>query len=376
MAHVIFRLAVGGLENGLVNLINRMPPERYRHAIICLTSYTDFQYRLQREVPIFALNKREGKDIGLYVRLWQLLRQIRPDILHTRNLATLEAHLPGFLAGIPHRVHGEHGHDMHDLDNKSQKYRFLRRAYRPLVHRFIPLSQALNHYLAHDVVVAPSKLLTICNGVDTNHFSPVTDLIRERRQLLPRDFFNTTAPLIGTVGRLESVKDQLTLARAFVELVRMFPDEKNQPRLMMIGDGLLKKHINQILETANVQHLTWLPGSRDDVSACLQTFDIFVLPSLGEGISNTILEAMATGLPIIATDVGGNSELVRHDYNGFLVPRADPDTLAKQLYIYCTNPVLRQTHGQASRTRAVNEFSIDMMVTRYLALYDELMALC
>lgn len=142
IAHVIFRLAVGGLENGLVNLINRTP--QYRHAIVCMTDYTAFHRRIEHDaVSLHALHKREGHDPGVFVRLWRLLRALKPDVVHTRNMSALEAQLPAWLAGVRGRVHGEHGRDMHDLDGSNRNYQWLRRAYRPLVHRYIPLSRDL-----------------------------------------------------------------------------------------------------------------------------------------------------------------------------------------------------------------------------------------
>src|SRR5690242_17573044 len=112
IAHVINRLDVGGLENGLVNLVNRMPADRYRHAIVCMTDYTDFRRRVQREdVEVHAIGKRPGKDLGAYGRLWRLMKSLRPSVIHTRNLGTVDAQWVAFCAGVPRRVHGEHGWD-------------------------------------------------------------------------------------------------------------------------------------------------------------------------------------------------------------------------------------------------------------------------
>ena len=141
VAHVIHRLDVGGLENGLVNLINRIPTGRFRHAIICLTNYSAFRQRIQRsDVPVFALNKPPGNSPVLHFKLWRLLMQLRPDIVHTRNLGALEGALPAALAGVPVRIHGEHGHDVGDLGGGSRKYQWFRRALKPFVHQYIALS--------------------------------------------------------------------------------------------------------------------------------------------------------------------------------------------------------------------------------------------
>ncbi|HLA81763.1 MAG TPA: glycosyltransferase, partial [Thermoleophilia bacterium] len=219
IAHLIYRLDMGGLENGLVNLINRIPPSRYRHAIICLTDYTDFRQRILREdVEIFALHKRPGHDLGSYFRLWRLLRRIRPDLIHTRNLAALEGVLPAALAGVPCRVHGEHGRDVGDVDGSSLRYRLLRRALSPLVHRFVALSFELQQYLLNSVGIRPEKVTAICNGVDTERFRPY---LGARATLPVAGFAPASAFVIGTVGRMEAVKDPVTLARAFVRLLNV-----------------------------------------------------------------------------------------------------------------------------------------------------------
>jgi len=371
IAHVIYRLDVGGLENGLVNLINRMPGQRYRHTIVCLTGYTDFRKRIQKDVPVYAMAKREGKDPSLYFRLWRLFRSLRPDIVHTRNLATLEAQLPAFLAGVPHRVHGEHGRDVHDLDNTSRKYRLLRAAYRPLIQRYIPLSQELAKYLERDVGVQPAKIVPICNGVDTERFHPAVAL-EERMYLLPAGFADRDTLVIGTVGRLEKVKDQVTLARAFVELVQRFPKARDRLRLAIVGEGSLRGQVESVLSQAGLMSSAWLPGARADVPQLLRSFDVFVLPSLAEGISNTILEAMASGLPVVATNVGGNGELVLDGQHGYLVPRNDPVAMAERLGRYILDDTLRAAHGRLSRQRAEQAFSLGGMVDRYTEVYDDL----
>src|SRR6266478_6770190 len=142
IAHVIYGLKIGGVENGLVNLINHMPAERYRHAIVCITDYSDFRLRIRRsDVECYALHKPPGKVPGFYVKVWRLLRRLRPRIVHTRNLATLMAQVPAMLAGAPIRIHGEHGRDMGDLDGSNVKYQRIRRLVRPCVHQYIALSK-------------------------------------------------------------------------------------------------------------------------------------------------------------------------------------------------------------------------------------------
>jgi sugar transferase (PEP-CTERM/EpsH1 system associated) len=371
IAHVIYQLAIGGLENGLVNVINRIPEDQYRHAIICLTDYTDFRNRIKNpNVEVHVLHKRPGKDLGLYVKLWRLFRRLKPDVVHTRNLTTLESQLPALLAGVPHRIHGEHGRDMHDLDGTSMKYQLLRRLFRPLIHRYVALSLDLKRYLQEQIGVPERKISNICNGVDTEKFTPASV---QSKTVLPADFSGADKIIIGTVGRMETVKDQTTLVHAFVRLATEHPKGRASLRLIMVGDGALREPARSILEAADLAQSAWLPGEREDVPDLLRAIDVFVLPSLAEGISNTILEAMASGLPIVATDVGGNHELVDQGTTGFLVPRADPAALADAIRVYVDHPDLRCRHGTNARKRSEDEFSIDTMVQRYRDIYDELL---
>jgi sugar transferase (PEP-CTERM/EpsH1 system associated) len=369
IAHVIHRLDVGGLENGLVNLINRLP--QYRHAVVCLTDYTDFARRITHDaVSLHALHKREGQDLGLYMRLWRLLLRLRPAVVHTRNLAALEGQLPAWLAGVRGRVHGEHGWDVYDLDGSNARYRWLRRRFRPLVRRYIPLSGELDRYLRQVVGVDADRIAQIYNGVDAERFHPAT----AGREALPvPGFAPPSAVVIGTVGRMQAVKDPLNLARAFLHLLRTLPAARERLRLVMIGDGPLRREAQALLAAEGAQDLAWLPGSRDDIPALLRALDVFVLPSRAEGISNTILEAMACGLPVIATRVGGNVELIEEGRTGALVPAADPAALAGAVVRYIDDPLRRNEHGRAGRARVERMFSMEAMVAAYTTVYESLL---
>jgi sugar transferase (PEP-CTERM/EpsH1 system associated) len=358
VAHVIHRLDVGGMENGLVNLINRMPADRYRHAIVSLTDRTDFAKRIARDdVEIVTLGKRPGHDPGLYVRLFRTFLGLRPAIVHTRNLAAIEAVVPAAMAGVPYRIHGEHGRDVQDPDGTSWKYRWLRRGLAPLVHRFIAVSRELESYLVEGVGVRSARMARIINGVDVERFRPA-----DRRAGNP--------VVIGSVSRMQEVKDPVTLARAFVQLRK----RGVAARLVLVGDGPLLAEVRRVLDEGDATGDATLAGSRDDVADLLRSFDIFALSSRVEGISNTILEAMASGLPVVATRVGGNEELVEDGVTGTLVPPRDPDALAEALARYVSDAGLRSEQGLRARARAEKEFALDGMVARYLAVYDEVLA--
>lgn len=366
--HVVHRLALGGLENGLVNLINHMPEQRYRHAIMCLTDSTDFRRRLRRQdVPVIALAKREGQDFSVYTRLWRALRQLRPDIVHTRNLGTLDCLAVAALAGVRGRIHGEHGRDMYDLHGSRLKYKLLRKFVAPAVDRYVAVSKDLAGWLVQSVGISPERVTQIYNGVDTRRFHP---RVGRRHALMPANFAPEGAFVVGTVGRMESVKDQLTLVNAFVQLAASGRCQHEQVRLVIVGDGPLRQTALELLRSAKMDHLAWLPGERSDIPEVMQTLDLFVLPSLGEGTSNTILEAMATGLPVVATRVGGNLELVTEGETGLLVPPGDPDRMARAIESYVIARDNTSRHGRVARRRTEEQFAIEAMVSRYLDVYD------
>ena len=171
--HVMHRFATGGLENGVVNLINHMPGDAYRHAVLAITDVTDFRNRVQRaDVQFIALNKPPGHGVWQYRKLFKLFRQLRPAIVHSRNLSALEAQVPAWAAGVPVRVHGEHGRDVGDLDGNSAKYQRMRRLYRPFVQHYSAVSRDLADYLRHKVHVPQAAITQAYNGVDTVRFSP------------------------------------------------------------------------------------------------------------------------------------------------------------------------------------------------------------
>jgi sugar transferase (PEP-CTERM/EpsH1 system associated) len=366
IVHVIYRLQVGGLENGVVNLVNHLPEQRFRHAIVCLADYTDMRERIARkDVPVIAMHKKPGQDFGMLWRLYRLFRRWRPSVVHTRNIGCLEAQLPAWLARVPWRVHGEHGWDVNDPDGSNTTYQWLRRLHAPLVHRFIPLSGHLDAYLQQTVGIKARKIKRIYNGVDIEHFHPGDS------QVLPEGFHAPGNLVFGTVGRMHGVKDQLNLARAFISLARIRPQQAARLRLVMIGDGPLRAECLQMLSEAGLAEFAWLPGARNDIPDILRSLDVFILPSQAEGISNTILEAMATGLPVIATRVGGNPELVTDGQSGLLPPPMDPEALAQAMCRYLDEPDLLSLHAKAGLQRVREHFSLQNMLERYAAIYRQ-----
>lgn len=366
VVHVVYRFDTGGLENGVVNLIDRMTD--WRHAVVALTEAVPaFCARVQRsDVSFHALHQPPGHGYRSWPALVRLLRALRPQVVHTRNLAALEMQPAAWWAGVPLRVHGEHGRDAEDPDGRSRKHQWIRRAYRPFVHRYVALSRDLERYLVEMVGFSRRAVVQITNGVDIERFAPAA--APQRAPGCP--FTQPGLCLAGTVGRMQTVKAQPLLAHAFVAALSQQPGLRATLRLVLVGEGALKAECEQILVDAGVRGLAWLPGERSDVPAVMQGLDLFVLPSLAEGISNTILEAMASGLPVVATAVGGNADLVEDGVTGRIVPAGDVQALAQALIRFAQDEPARRTAGAAGRERAEARFSLPAMVQAYREVYE------
>jgi sugar transferase (PEP-CTERM/EpsH1 system associated) len=368
IAHVLYRFDVGGLENGVVNLINRLPAHRFRHAIVALTEVSDFRQRIERDdVAFVALHKAPGHGIRVVPRMREILRQLRPTVVHTRNLAALEMSLAAAWAGVPVRIHGEHGWDVNDPDGSSRKFSWVRRLYRPFVHHFIALSKHQAGYLGERVGVPDHRLTQIYNGVDLTRFHRAA----ARAPINQAPAFAPSEWIVGTVGRLEPIKNQQLLARAFMRARELSPAARQHMRLVIAGDGPDAPAIESVLREGGAMQAAWMAGKRGDVADVMRGLDCFVLPSRAEGISNTILEAMATSLPIIATDVGGNRELL-DDRTGQIVPSDDVDGMAAAMLADFTDPTSARARGRRALAAVQQRFDLQHMVAAYAALYERL----
>ena len=367
--HVVYSFDVGGLENGIVNLINRMPADRFRHMIVALTQCVPaFSERIQRhDVEFISLHKGAGHGLKLYPALFRLFREKKPAIVHTRNLAALEMVVPAWLAGVPVRIHGEHGWDSFDREGTSRKYRLVRKLYSPFVSRYVALSRKIESYLHDKVGIAAGRVRRICNGVDASRFVPAP----VRQEISGSPYNDPALTVFGAVGRLQAVKDHASLIRAFGVFVQGNAEAARRARLMIVGGGPLQGMLQDLIRAEQLDGHVWLAGERADVPSMMRGMNVFLLPSLSEGISNTLLEAMATRLPIIATDVGGSAELVVDGQTGRLVPPADVARLAEAIAELFADPEKAAGMGEAGCERVQAQFSLDAMVRAYLSLYEE-----
>jgi sugar transferase (PEP-CTERM/EpsH1 system associated) len=365
VVHVVDALDSPLVENSLLNLIRHLPPERYRHAIVCLHARGGYEADIRAHgVEIVNLHKRAGPDPLHYLRMYGVLRALRPDLVHTRDGAGLPAQAVAALAGVRLRVHAEHGRGP-----AGRGTRLLRRLLSPLVDHYIAATCDLEQWLVESVGAEPARVSQIANAVDSVQFHP---RLGPSAAVGPPGFMEDGAFVVGSVGRMDDAGNHTTLVEAFLRLIASPHPAHQRLRLLLVGDGPARGECQALLHRAGAAARAWLPGARADVPQLLRAMDLFVLPALAEDRSNAILQAMATGLPIVASAVGGNTELVHPGFTGILVPPMSTELLAAAIADYCRIPDMAARHGARARSQVIARHSMPAMARDYLAVYDAL----
>jgi len=363
--HVLNYLRRGGTEFGVLKLIGGLGDDTFEHHLCATRKFDpDFVrcYSLENILSV-AGTSRPGLQFPLF-RLRKIIRKYRPHIVHTRNWGALEAVFAARLAHVPVVIHSEHGYEVDNMDGFPLRQRLLRHQAYSMVDCFFTVTKQLREYHAKQGWIRPEAIRVIYNGVDTQRFSPSSDARSGglRGELaIPQDRF-----IVGSVGRLEPIKDYATLLKAVERLVER---GKNVHALLVGGGSELSNLQGLVNRCPALQGRVTFTGASDHVPELLQCIDAFVLPSRGEGMSNTLLEAMSSGLPILATRVGGNVEIVEEGRSGQFFVTGNPHDLASQLESLMEDSAARCRLGMAARNRAVSEFSLQSMFNQYRSLY-------
>ena len=356
VAHLIHRLDVGGLERVMLNCINQMPKDKFKHIIISLTDANNFAQTEHHPIEVHCLGKKLGADLGIHFKLYKLLKQLKPDIIHTYNLASIEYHPIAWLAGVKGHIHAEHGRDIGDPEGLNKKHNFLRRVMAFFIQRYVCVSNDLYRWLVDYVGISKNKALLIQNGINTEQFNLKATISDQVRFVI--------------VARISPVKDHLNLLNAMV-LLKASLNNKSMPRLMIVGDGEQRSKLENFCEQQGLSTVDFL-GVREDIPEVLTQADVFVLSSVAEGIPMTILEAMSASKPIIATAVGGIPEVITDGVEGFLVEKQNPQALAQALEKYIKEPQLISKHGTKARKKILTNFNEKNMVDAYFQQYQAL----
>jgi len=359
--HVLDNIGMGGLQNGLANIIARLDLDRFEHVIcgirpveeVHVQPFPPGRFRL---VELVGNRNPSRFQIGA---LLKTIRKVKPDIVHSRNWAAIEAVIAGRMTGC-HVIHSEHGFD--SREEPWHRIRFRRLAFE-LAHRVVSVSYQLRDTHAARTGFPAKRIQVIHNGVDATRFrADKASRAKARQELgLADDDF-----CIGCVGNLTAVKDHLTVLRA----LEMVDSHWRNWHLVLIGDGPKLADLQSFIANCPGwnKRISFL-GRCQRVPEMLNAFDVYVLSSLTEGICNSLLEAMAAGLPVIATDTGGNPEVVVDGESGLLFPVGDAQKLAELVMRLRDETNMRSSLAKAAERRMHEEFSMNAMIRQYDDLY-------
>jgi len=365
--HVIDRLGMGGTEYGVLKVIAGLDRESFDHQVCTVRGFDDgLARRHDLEGRVFVAGKQGAGYQFLLPRLVKIMRACRPHIVHSRNWGAIEAIPAARFARVPLAIHSEHGYEVEMLAGLPLRRRLFRRAAYAMADAVFAVTQELRSYHACQAWFSEDRIRVLPNGVDVQRIAPGPE---ERAGIRQNLGLPATALVVGTVSRMVPIKDHPTLFRA----AELLASAGVPIHLLLVGSGPeLARHREAVAASPLLNGRVTFLGAVPNVTEALQAMDVFVLPSLAEGMSNTLLEAMAAGLPVIATRVGGNPELVEDGRSGWLFQPGDVSDLAARLERLAFDAGLRSALGQAARHRAVSQFSLEDMVARYSDLYVEL----
>lgn len=361
VAHVSASLHYGGKENGVVNLVNRLDPAVFENYIFTYVRGGALARRIDpTRCRVVELGDKLGGDYRLYFKLAREFRRYRIQIAHTHSWATvMEGIIGARLARVPIIIHGEHG----TMKTETKLHIQIQRALWHSTDQMLAVSNVLRENLQRQFDFPKEKIRVVANGVDLSRFV----LTRQGDDYKTRLGLPANALVFGAIGRVVPVKAYPTLLQA----AKLIFNEIPTAHLVMVGDGPQLEALVQLAEEYQIASRVHFLGARKDVPEILRAFDVFVLSSESEGMSNTILEAMASARPVVATAVGGNPELVVDGETGLLVPPHDPPAMAAAIMKLLRDTELCRQMGWLGRQRVEEKFSLEVMVQNYANVYLE-----
>lgn len=361
ITHVVENLNRGGLERVVIDLAEQQQAWGNAVQVICLFEAGQLAPQVERlGIPLVACRKRWGLDLRAIARMRAAIRAHRPDVLHSHNaMAHYYAVAASAFTGV-RRINTRHG-----LANVpfSRKREALFRAAMPFTDASAVVCNKARDFFVGQGIIPRRKAVTVYNGIPVERFTAKNSHARER--VLAAAGWRGPCVVAGIVARLTAPKDHATLLAAMAIARASVP----QLRLVLVGDGPLRPALEKSCADLQIGEAVSFLGDRSDVSELLAGFDMFVLSSISEGYSISLLEACASALPVVATDVGGNPEIIRDGRNGILVPARSPEAFAAAMVRLATDPALREEIAQRNHRFAHEEASVRAMAERYRALY-------
>ena len=360
LAFCITDLDPGGAERALVNLVTRLDRSRWQPFVVSLSgSGTLVEELAQADVPVTCLGARNSRNLlilpGLVRRLRRRLREVKPALLQTFLFhANVVGRIAGRLAGVPTIVSG-----IRVAEKRSRIPLWLDRATQWMVDHHVCVSRDVANFSIERGGLRADKIKVIPNGVDVNRFAHAA----------PADLSEFGIPADSTtiifVGRLDEQKGPFILLAAVKQLL----ESQRNVHVLLVGEGPLRGRLETWVRDHGFGEKIHLIGWRADVSALLKASEILVLPSRWEGMPNVVLEAMAAGLAVVASEVEGTTEIIRNHQTGILVPPESPQDLSTILFLLLNDPKQVSSLGLAAQESVTKDFAIETMVSGYDAFY-------
>jgi glycosyltransferase involved in cell wall biosynthesis len=365
VTYITTGLAYGGAETQIKELATRLQRRGWKISIASMLPPIAYVEELEAAgICVYNLRmRRKVPDPRAVLRLAAIMRRERPLLIHSHMIhANLLARITRLFVKVPVLIC-----TAHSITEGGRPRELAYRLTDSLADITTQVSEAGKQRYIQVGAVPPHKIVCIPNGIDTSRFQPnpmVRQAVREQLGCAPDAF------VWLTVGRLEPVKNHLGLLSAFREVAAVHPNA----RLLIAGQGSLQAATEQRIVELGLADRVRLLGLRRDIPDLLNAADAFVLPSLWEGMPLTLLEASAAALPIVATDVGGNSEVVLDGKTGYLVPPQEAKALTQaMLRVMLLSENDRIAMGLAGRAHVVQNFDLERVVDRWEALYRELL---
>ena len=363
LLHITLDMDIGGLQRLVADATLAMDQKRFNIEVCCFDELGCFANTLKEEgITVTLLQKNQNHfDANYPFRLASFLRKKKVDILHMHTGTFFFGSIAARLARTPVSLYTEHGRFFVEPLVRLIEDRISGM----LIGQIVAVSHELEKYLAERVKLPARKICTIINGIRVDRFAPRPKPLR----LLEEFDLAQSCKIVGTVGRLDDVKDQVSMIEAFARVVEAVPDA----RLFLVGEGPMREALTEVISSHSLEKKVVITGARGDIPDLLNLFDLFVLTSVSEGTSISILEAMASGLPVVATNVGGNPSIIDHESDGLLVEPRDITGIANAIESLLTNNALSQQMGEKGAAKIRSDYSIEKMIESYEEIYFRLL---
>lgn len=366
--HVVNRLDLGGTESGIMKVIAGLDNQEFTHAVCTARGHSAaFAQRHDFAGPLFDAAGAASAARFLVPRFARIMRQYRPHIVHSRNWGAIEAVFAARLTGVPVVIHSEHGYELDMLAGLPLRRRVFRRLAYAAADAVFTVSSDLRDYHARQACVSRAHIQVLANGVDTERFAPRPEAKSATRARLG---LPQSSLVIGAVGRLVPIKGHSLLLQAASLLAQRGVDVS----VALAGDGPELECLRSVAASSGLASRVFFVGACKEVPDFLNALDVFVLPSISEGMSNTLLEAMSSGVAVVASRVGGNVELIEDGVSGLLFDVGDVAGLAEQLSHLLATPERCNALAGAARSRVMACYRLDSMLESYRNLYRGLAA--